>query len=84
MARVLFYRQLEQLEKEEPNGKPQEQVDGETSKIKHVKERLADTHDLLAEISLENERQVCYACRSGKLADRIIDTPRRLRTRASR
>ncbi|KAF4475437.1 NASP-related protein sim3 [Colletotrichum fructicola Nara gc5] len=35
MARVLFYRQLEQLEKEEPNGKPQEQVDGETSKIKH-------------------------------------------------
>ncbi|KAI8164154.1 NASP-related protein sim3 [Colletotrichum sp. SAR 10_65] len=57
MARVLFYRQLEQLEKEEPNGKPQEQVDGETSKIKHVKERLADTHDLLAEISLENERQ---------------------------
>ncbi|KAK1843398.1 histone h1-binding protein [Colletotrichum chrysophilum] len=61
MARVLFYRQLEQLEKEEPNGKPQEQVDGETSKIKHVKERLADTHDLLAEISLENERQVCYA-----------------------
>ncbi|KAI8286669.1 NASP-related protein sim3 [Colletotrichum sp. SAR 10_98] len=57
MARVLFYRQLEQLETEEPNGKPQEQVDGETSKIKHVKERLADTHDLLAEISLENERQ---------------------------
>jgi HAT1-interacting factor 1 len=23
---------------------------------RHIKERLADTHDLLAEISLENER----------------------------
>lgn len=23
---------------------------------KHIKERLSDTHDLLAEISLENER----------------------------
>ncbi|KAK1980749.1 hypothetical protein LZ30DRAFT_722318 [Colletotrichum cereale] len=56
MARVLYSRQLEQLEKDEPNGKAQEQVDGDKLSIKHVKERLADTHDLLAEISLENER----------------------------
>ncbi|KAK2023326.1 hypothetical protein LX32DRAFT_644710 [Colletotrichum zoysiae] len=56
MARVLYSRQLEQLEKDEPNGKAQEQLDGDKLSIKHVKERLADTHDLLAEISLENER----------------------------
>ncbi|KAK2046029.1 hypothetical protein LZ31DRAFT_552740 [Colletotrichum somersetense] len=56
MARVLYSRQLEQLEKDEPNGKAQEQLDGDRLSIKHVKERLADTHDLLAEISLENER----------------------------
>ncbi|OHE99126.1 histone H1-binding protein [Colletotrichum orchidophilum] len=56
MARILYSRQLEELEKEEPNGKAQEQVDSEKLSIKHVKERLADTHDLLAEISLENER----------------------------
>ncbi|TEA12426.1 NASP-related protein sim3 [Colletotrichum sidae] len=56
VARLLYTRQLEELEKEEPNGKAQEQVDGEKLSIKHVKERLADTHDLLAEISLENER----------------------------
>jgi hypothetical protein len=29
---------------------------GDSSMTKHIKERLADTHDLLAEISLENER----------------------------
>lgn len=56
MARLCFGRQLEQLEKQEPNGKTQEQIDGDKSTIRHVKERLADTHDLLAEISLENER----------------------------
>ncbi|KAK2019159.1 histone H1-binding protein [Colletotrichum eremochloae] len=56
MARVLYSRQLEELEKEEPNGKAQEQLDGDKLTVKHVKERLADTHDLLAEISLENER----------------------------
>ncbi|GJC98238.1 histone H1-binding protein [Colletotrichum higginsianum] len=57
MARVLYSRQLEELEKEEPNGKALEQTNGDKLSIKHVKERLADTHDLLAEISLENERQ---------------------------
>jgi HAT1-interacting factor 1 len=29
---------------------------GDSSMTRHIKERLADTHDLLAEISLENER----------------------------
>jgi hypothetical protein len=29
---------------------------GDSLMTKHIKERLADTHDLLAEISLENER----------------------------
>jgi HAT1-interacting factor 1 len=28
--------------------------------MRHVKERLADTHDALSEISLENERFVCF------------------------
>lgn len=31
---------------------------GDSSATRHDKERLADTHDLLAEISLENERYV--------------------------
>ncbi|GJC89171.1 NASP-related protein sim3 [Colletotrichum liriopes] len=35
MARVLYSRQLEQLEKKEPNGKAQEQVDGDKLSIKH-------------------------------------------------
>ncbi|GKT49050.1 NASP-related protein sim3 [Colletotrichum spaethianum] len=35
MARVLYSRQLEQLEKEEPNGKAQEQADGDKLSIKH-------------------------------------------------
>jgi HAT1-interacting factor 1 len=33
---------------------------GDSSMTKHIKERLADTHDLLAEISLENERYCCF------------------------
>ncbi|EFQ28184.1 histone H1-binding protein [Colletotrichum graminicola M1.001] len=36
MARVLYNRQLEQLEKEEPNGKAQEQLDGDKLSIKHL------------------------------------------------
>jgi HAT1-interacting factor 1 len=38
----------------EGEGKDEETSD--SSMTKHYKERLADTHDLLAEISLENER----------------------------
>ncbi|KAI9736486.1 MAG: hypothetical protein M1818_005996 [Claussenomyces sp. TS43310] len=52
LARVLFTRKLE--EPEEGAGKGKEV--GDSLMTKHIKERLADTHDLLAEISLENER----------------------------
>ena len=37
---------------------PGETLASEPATIRHIKERLADTHDLLAEISLENERYV--------------------------
>ncbi|EMC95838.1 hypothetical protein BAUCODRAFT_34605 [Baudoinia panamericana UAMH 10762] len=51
VARILLGRKLEAL---------QQQTGGEASidsaGIRYVKERLADTHDLQAEISLENER----------------------------
>ncbi|RDL37543.1 Uncharacterized protein BP5553_04976 [Venustampulla echinocandica] len=51
LARVLFMKRLEQPEEE---GKGKEV--GDSAMTKHLKERLADAHDLLAEISLENER----------------------------
>jgi hypothetical protein len=43
---------LEQPEEGEGKGKEV----GDSLATRHDKERLADTHDLLAEISLENER----------------------------
>jgi HAT1-interacting factor 1 len=43
---------MEQPEEGEGKGKET----GDSSMMRHIKERLADTHDLLAEISLENER----------------------------
>jgi HAT1-interacting factor 1 len=49
---VLYARKLEQPEEDEEKGKSV----GDSSRTKHIKERLSDTHDLLAEISLENER----------------------------
>lgn len=52
LARVLFAKRLEQPEHEEDKGKSV----GDSPMTKHIKERLGDTHDLLAEISLENER----------------------------
>ena len=52
LARVLFAKRLEGPEDSESKGK--ETVDSPMTQ--HLKERLADTHDLLAEISLENER----------------------------
>ncbi|TVY21729.1 NASP-related protein sim3 [Lachnellula arida] len=52
LARVLFSKRLE--EPQEGDGKGKEV--GDSAMTKHLKERLADTHDLLAEISLENER----------------------------
>lgn len=49
---MLYTRKLEQPEEGEEKGKSV----GDSSRTKHIKERLSDTHDLLAEISLENER----------------------------
>jgi len=59
LARVLFSRQLESLQSADTtssssNKGKEKSID--TPEIKHIKERLADTHDLIAEISLENER----------------------------
>ena len=53
LARLLFERSLKELE-EESARKENEVVDS-AAKTRHLNERLADTHDLLAEISLEHE-----------------------------
>lgn len=50
MARVLFTRKLEAL------SETKEKRAGEDPDIRQLRERLADTHDLQADISLENER----------------------------
>ncbi|KHN96145.1 histone H1-binding protein [Metarhizium album ARSEF 1941] len=55
LARVCYQKQLEQLEKDDEAGKGKEAAQDSPS-VRHIKERLADTHDCLAEISLENER----------------------------
>ncbi|EHL03494.1 putative NASP-related protein sim3 [Glarea lozoyensis 74030] len=52
LARVLFEKRLEAPEDGEGKGKET----GDPPMTRHLKERIADTHDLLAEISLENER----------------------------
>jgi HAT1-interacting factor 1 len=54
LARLLFGKRLEEPEEDEGKGKGKSV--GDSSMTRHIKERLADTHDLLAEISLENER----------------------------
>ncbi|KAK4168106.1 hypothetical protein QBC43DRAFT_341888 [Cladorrhinum sp. PSN259] len=60
LARVLLEKKLEGAQAEEEaqqgKGKQAESDEGVSPKVRHIKERLADTHDLLAEISLENER----------------------------
>ncbi|KAK3351815.1 hypothetical protein B0H65DRAFT_489593 [Neurospora tetraspora] len=66
LARVLHEQKLATLEaeektQEEGKGKEKEGEEAATTTetpplIKHIKERLGDLHDLLAEISLENER----------------------------
>jgi HAT1-interacting factor 1 len=59
MARVLY---LKRLEAEQAEAQPEEAGNGENAPkggppaVRHIKERLGDTHDLLAEISLENEK----------------------------
>ncbi len=56
LARVLFTKRLEQSNEEEADAKGKEKEEGLSPELRHIKERLADTHDLVAEISLENER----------------------------
>lgn len=60
LARVLLKKQLEEriaaADATEGKGKEVANGDGQDATVRHLKERLADTHDLLAEISLENER----------------------------
>jgi HAT1-interacting factor 1 len=61
LARILFNKRLEAVQAEaEAHGKGKEVAEdsSDAALIRHIKERLADTHDLLAEISLENERYV--------------------------
>lgn len=61
LARVCYLKKLEQVEQEEQSDKGKETADDDDSPtIRHIKERLADTHDALAEISLENERYVKF------------------------
>ncbi|KAL7914624.1 hypothetical protein GGI35DRAFT_466548 [Trichoderma velutinum] len=62
LARVCYQKQLDNLREEEAQsesqskGKGKEVANEDSSAVRHIKERLAETHDCLAEISLENER----------------------------
>jgi HAT1-interacting factor 1 len=60
IARVLLTKQISALQDSEHNdasGKGKGKAENTLSpNMRHLKERLADTHDLQAEISLENER----------------------------
>ncbi|TFB04250.1 NASP-related protein sim3 [Trichoderma ghanense] len=61
LARVCYLKQLEKLQEEEAQsdgdkGKGKEVAKEDSPAVRHIKERLAETHDCLAEISLENER----------------------------
>lgn len=56
MARVLYDKQLAAINEESSQDKGKGKEEGDSPSVRHLKERLADTHDLLAEISLEGER----------------------------
>lgn len=60
MARVCYHKLLTNATEESQNGngkgKEPESAAQDSPSVRHIKERLADTHDCLAEISLENER----------------------------
>ncbi|PHH85804.1 hypothetical protein CDD83_11143 [Cordyceps sp. RAO-2017] len=59
LARVCYTKQLDQLEQADAADKGKEAAaPSESSAVRHIKERLADTYDCLAEIALENERYV--------------------------
>ncbi|KAK3067475.1 hypothetical protein LTR53_015641 [Teratosphaeriaceae sp. CCFEE 6253] len=63
-ARILFTRKLADAGAETIANPPNTTTTTMPPEVRHLKERLADTHDLQAEISLENER----------FADAITDT----------
>ncbi|GAP93394.1 putative histone h1-binding protein [Rosellinia necatrix] len=54
LSRILFEKQLEETATTE--GPDKDVAADENKLVRHTKERLADIHDLLAEISLENEK----------------------------
>ncbi|KAI1820300.1 hypothetical protein F4861DRAFT_523682 [Xylaria intraflava] len=55
LSRLLFEKQLEATTTEGPD----KDIAADENKLtRHIKERLSDIHDLLAEISLENEKSV--------------------------
>jgi len=56
IARVLFEKKLDQPDENQTHGTGKGKDAGDSPMTKHIKERLSDTHDLLAEICLENER----------------------------
>ena len=56
LSRVLFEKQLD--EASTTDGPDKDVAADENKLVRHMKERLADIHDLLAEISLENEKSV--------------------------
>ncbi|PHH51908.1 NASP-related protein sim3 [Ceratocystis fimbriata CBS 114723] len=61
LARLLFDKKLKQVEEQEVTEDESKAVDTaarreDSAFVRHIKERLADVHDLLGEISLENER----------------------------
>lgn len=78
LARVFFTKQLDaklaarNSSSEEGKGKEVEAEDGagenSDAGIRHIKERLTEIYDRLAEISLENERYVCDANESASLS----------------
>ncbi|KAG6003370.1 hypothetical protein E4U21_002086 [Claviceps maximensis] len=55
LARVCYEKQLEKYNEEAETSKGKE-VASDAPAVRHIKERLADTHDCLSEISLESER----------------------------
>ncbi|KAI5462715.1 hypothetical protein BGZ63DRAFT_355237 [Mariannaea sp. PMI_226] len=56
LARVCYLKLLDNVDQEDSTGKGKDVAQDDSPAVKHIKERLADTHDALAEISLENER----------------------------
>ncbi|KAI8629850.1 hypothetical protein F5Y19DRAFT_61759 [Xylariaceae sp. FL1651] len=56
LSRVLFEKQLEGINAVDTAGPDKDVVEDGNKMARHIKERLSDIHDLLAEISLENEK----------------------------